>query len=97
MKVTKRMLLAASRAEKEHYGIRDGETWRSCFTSAFLVKLFNAMYEEGMKELGDETITITKEEYEHLVENDKFMDALEIAGVEDWHGYDYALDIFSEE
>lgn len=41
-----------------------------------------------------ETVTITKDEYESLLEDSNFLCALESAGVDNWDGYDYARDIF---
>ena len=39
-----------------------------------------------------ETITITKKEYDRLVERDEFLSRLEGAGVDNWEGYSYAFD-----
>jgi hypothetical protein len=44
----------------------------------------------------DETITISKEEYEELLEDAKFMRALEAAGVDNWEGYEYAQDLLGK-
>lgn len=44
----------------------------------------------------EETITISKEEYESLLENSKKLEALESAGVDNWQGYDYAMEIYNE-
>jgi len=45
----------------------------------------------------EETITITKKEYESLLEDSKWLQALEGAGVDNWSGYDYAREIFNEQ
>lgn len=45
----------------------------------------------------DETITITKKEYNSLLEDSKWLQALEGAGVDNWQGYDYAKELFNEE
>ena len=39
-----------------------------------------------------ETITITKEEHEHLIEAAAKLNALEVNGVDNWEGYDYAME-----
>lgn len=40
----------------------------------------------------EETVTITKNEYESLLEDAKKLRALEAAGVDNWEGYDIAMD-----
>ena len=40
-----------------------------------------------------EMVTITKEEYESLLEDSEWRNALERAGVDNWDGYDYAMEI----
>ena len=44
----------------------------------------------------EETITISKKEYDRLIKVDKWMDALEGAGVDNWQGIDGAYDILGE-
>ena len=44
-----------------------------------------------------DTVTIPKEEYEELLESQKWLDALENAGVDNWSGIDYAKDLFNDE
>jgi len=41
----------------------------------------------------ESTVTITKLEYDELIEDRKFLNALRMAGVDNWEGYDYALKI----
>lgn len=46
------------------------------------------------------TVTISNEEYESLLEDRRFLRALEAAGVDNWEGYQYAFedeDEFDEE
>lgn len=43
-----------------------------------------------------ETVTITKEEYEDLLDTQHFMDCLESAGVDNWDGYDWAKEQYRE-
>lgn len=43
------------------------------------------------------TVTIDKEEYKELLEDQKFLYALQAAGVDNWDGYEYAQDIYQEE
>ena len=41
-------------------------------------------------------ITISKEEYESLLEDQKLLQCLQGAGVDNWEGYDYALEMMEE-
>ena len=43
-----------------------------------------------------EMVTIPSDEYDELRERDQFLDALEVAGVDNWEGYDMAMDYFRE-
>lgn len=45
----------------------------------------------------EETITITKKEYDQLVEDQRFLYALQGAGVDNWEGYSYALELLEED
>lgn len=40
-------------------------------------------------------ISITQNEYDRLVQKEAKLNALEAAGVDNWDGYDYALDILN--
>ena len=44
----------------------------------------------------EETITISKKEYEELLKDSQFLDCLRGAGVDNWDGYDYALEMMKE-
>jgi hypothetical protein len=44
----------------------------------------------------EETVTISKKEYESLLEDSKKLTALENAGVDNWEGYDYARELMQE-
>lgn len=46
--------------------------------------------------MDEETITITKKEYDSLIEDSKFVRALEAAGVDNWEGYGIAQDMMEE-
>lgn len=39
---------------------------------------------------------ISEERYEYLIERDAWLEALEQAGVDNWEGYDEALEIYKE-
>ena len=41
-------------------------------------------------------ITISKKEYESLLEDSKKLTALENAGVDNWEGYHYAIELMQE-
>lgn len=45
----------------------------------------------------DEMVTITKIEYDELLEDSKILSALQGAGVDNWQGYDDAMQSLSEE
>ena len=41
-------------------------------------------------------ISIPQEEYDQLIEDQKWLRALEAAGVDNWEGYDLAQELFQE-
>lgn len=41
----------------------------------------------------DVLITISREEYDYLIERDDWLTYLEQAGVANWEGYNFAIDI----
>lgn len=45
----------------------------------------------------EKTVTISKKEYDRLIKVDKWMDALEAAGVDNWQGIDFAREEFLNE
>jgi hypothetical protein len=44
-----------------------------------------------------EEITITLKEYEQLKQAAQFLRCLEAAGVDNWEGYDYAVELIDEQ
>jgi len=46
--------------------------------------------------MSEETITITKSEYDRLNKRSAFLDAIGAAGVDNWEGYRHAQEIFEE-
>jgi hypothetical protein len=44
----------------------------------------------------EEMVEITKKQYEELQDAQAFLLALQAAGVDNWDGYDYAIDILEE-
>ena len=44
----------------------------------------------------NETVTISKEEYDSLVEDSLFLECLQGAGVDNWEGYDAAIEMMNE-
>lgn len=44
-----------------------------------------------------EKIEITKEEYRRLKEDSEMLNFLYLAGVDNWEGYDYALELRSQD
>ncbi len=47
--------------------------------------------------MNEETVTISKKEYESLLEDRKWLQALQNAGVDNWEGYDYACELMNED
>lgn len=45
----------------------------------------------------EEMITIPKSEYDDLVESQRWLNALENAGVDNWSGIDFAHELLEEE
>lgn len=45
----------------------------------------------------EETITISKKEYDQLIDDSKFLECLRGAGVDNWDGYDFALEVYHGE
>ena len=43
------------------------------------------------------TVTISEDEYYGLLEDKDLLEALFRAGVDEWDGYEYALDLLGEE
>jgi hypothetical protein len=44
-----------------------------------------------------DTVTITREYYENLKEDSKILSCLEAAGVDNWSGYEFAIDMANDE
>jgi hypothetical protein len=47
--------------------------------------------------MNEETITITKKEYDELCHAESVLNALYAAGVDNWDGYDMAMDMKDED
>ena len=43
-----------------------------------------------------DTVTISRFEYEKLTKDSEWLECLEAAGVDNWSGYDYAVDLYNE-
>lgn len=46
--------------------------------------------------MSEEMVTITKKEYDSLIEDSLWLLALENAGVDNWQGYDFARELRAE-
>ena len=55
------------------------------------------MLNEKEKQESSETVTISKKEYEQLLEDSKFLQALRDSGVDNWEGYSEAYRILAED
>lgn len=42
------------------------------------------------------TVTISADQYEQLLEDSSWLSALRAAGVDNWEGYDYAMELLRE-
>ena len=68
-----------SKAEKHKRALRVSKFWE------------NKRYKEkNMANNTEETVTITKKEYDKLVRNSTFLSALYAAGVDSWEGFEIA-------
>ncbi len=47
--------------------------------------------------MNSETVTISKKEYDQLIKDSEFLEALRAAGVDNWDGYSYAFEILNEQ
>lgn len=47
-------------------------------------------------ENGQSVVTISEKEYEGLLEKERFLEALRGCGVDNWDGYDYAIEMIEE-
>lgn len=45
----------------------------------------------------EETVTINKDEYERLLRQEEWLYCLEAAGVDNWSGYDHAVEMYQED
>lgn len=46
--------------------------------------------------INEKTVTISKKEYDDLIEDSLWLSCLESAGVDNWSGYDFAMEEFQE-
>lgn len=44
-----------------------------------------------------DTVELTKKEYDELVHDQTFLNCLQNAGVDNWDGYDFAVEAYQEE
>jgi hypothetical protein len=42
-------------------------------------------------------ITLSKDEYERMLSEIDFLECLRACGVDNWNGYDYAVEMFNDE
>lgn len=55
------------------------------------------LIETAVRQQVEEMVTITKKEYDSLLEDREFLDALRCAGVDNWSGYGFAMEMLEEE
>ncbi len=44
----------------------------------------------------EDKVVLSLKEYEELIDDSKFLRALIMAGVDNWEGHDYAVDLYNE-
>lgn len=49
-----------------------------------------------MTQQNEQTVTISQAEYDDLIEQSRWLQCLESAGVDNWNGYDYARELLEE-
>jgi hypothetical protein len=49
------------------------------------------------KSMEEEMVTITKKEYDQLLEDAEWLNYLEVAGVHNWEGFSYAAELQLED
>jgi len=52
---------------------------------------------KGDEKMSNETVTILKSEYDQLVEDSELLNCLTACGVDNWDGWDSAIDMMNEE
>lgn len=57
----------------------------------------NRLLAQRINFMNEETVTISKKEYESLLEDRKWRIALENAGVDNWEGYSFACELLNED
>lgn len=72
----------------------NGVTWPIC-TPCALGRI--PSIKEIEQENTEESIIVSKKEYKELLRSEQKLNALEAAGVDNWQGYDDAMDILREE
>lgn len=72
----------------------DGDAGRWEMNPFYADKIINIIKKETLDM--EETVTISKKEYNELKEDAAIYQALEAAGVDNWDGWDIAMDILGE-
>lgn len=77
------------------YGVYENEKLIHIFNDKENAELVRSILESDSKHKrhDSEKTIISEYEYESLQEDSEKLNALEIAGVDNWEGYDYAMDI----
>lgn len=47
--------------------------------------------------MSETKVTITRAEYDELLDSEYFLSCLEAAGVDNWQGYEFACDMYKED
>lgn len=82
--------------------LRHNEAWKDASGDKSLLALLHHVeeLEQQLEEKGTnnaDTVTISKDEYEDLLDKKMFLNALQNAGVDNWSGYGYAYELLAEE
>lgn len=60
------------------------------------MNLFSGLKGEGMSKAQSETVTISKEEYEELLDDSLFLNCLRNNGVDNWDWYSEAVEQYQQ-
>jgi len=80
---------------KNTSGCIEGEVWIDNELGIKPVTVIEKV-EDFQRVVVEETVTISKAEYERLLEDSEFLSCLEAAGVDNWEGYSYAHEMMNE-
>ncbi len=91
MKINQKVLLDLY--QKEIDNIYEVADWKTQLTPFGIIAIISKLIENTPSLIDKETVTISKKEYDRLIEDSEFLTALEAAGVDNWEGYAMAREM----